>query len=108
MNERRDSLNQKILFFLAIFIVTGLSVFAQSSVVIPGEVQSTLEEVRNAFTGDLARILVGIFFAGSCIAYAYNKDNEKMKAKMIAVMIGSGLLALSQGIVDNVMSMGNA
>lgn len=107
MNENRLEKNHKILSLFALMLLVGASLCAQSTVVIPGEVQSTLEEVRNAFTGDLARIIVGICFAGSCIAYAYNKDNEKMKAKMIAVMIGSGLLALSQSIVDNVMKMGS-
>lgn len=107
MNEKRIERNNKMLSLFALMLLVGASLCAQSTVVIPGEVQSTLEEVRNAFTGDLARIIVGICFAGSCIAYAYNKDNEKMKAKMIAVMIGSGLLALSQSIVDNVMNMGS-
>jgi len=107
MNEKRLERKHMILCQIAFLLVLGAGLYAQSTVVIPGEVQTTLEEVRNAFTGDLARILVGIFFAGSCIAYAYNKDNEKMKAKMIAVMIGSGLLALSQSIVDNVMKMGS-
>lgn len=107
MNENRLEKNHKILSLFALLLLVGASLCAQSTVVIPGEVQSTLEEVRNAFTGDIARIIVGICFAGSCIAYAYNKDNEKMKAKMIAVMIGSGLLALSQSIVDNVMKMGS-
>ncbi|MCD1653529.1 TrbC/VirB2 family protein [Treponema zuelzerae] len=106
MNEKRLERKHMILCQIAFLLVLGAGLYA-STVVIPDEVQTTLEEVRNAFTGDLARILVGIFFAGSCIAYAYNKDNEKMKAKMIAVMIGSGLLALSQSIVDNVMKMGS-
>lgn len=96
-----------VLCNIALLLLVSAALYAQSTVIIPGEVQSTLEEVRTAFTGDLARIIVGICFAGSCIAYAYNKDNEKMKAKLIAVMIGSGLLALSQSIVDNVMKMGS-
>jgi hypothetical protein len=106
MNKKSLKKNYMMVCLVTFMLVVSVGLFAQSTVVIPGEVQSTLEEVRSAFTGDLARIIVGICFAGSCIAYAYNKDNEKMKAKMIAVMIGSGLLALSQSIVDNVMKMG--
>lgn len=105
MNEKRFQRTHMILCIIAILLVLGTGVYAQSTLVIPTQVQSTLESVRDAFTGDLARIIVGICFAGSCIAYAYNKDNEQMKAKLIAVMIGSGLLALSQTIVDNVMKM---
>jgi type IV secretory pathway VirB2 component (pilin) len=105
--EYRIGRKNMVLCNIALLLLVSAALYAQSTVIIPGEVQSTLEEVRTAFTGDLARIIVGICFAGSCIAYAYNKDNEKMKAKLIAVMIGSGLLALSQSIVDNVMKMGS-
>ncbi len=105
--EHRIGRKNMVLCNIALLLLVSAALYAQSTVIIPGEVQSTLEEVRTAFTGDLARIIVGICFAGSCIAYAYNKDNEKMKAKLIAVMIGSGLLALSQSIVDNVMKMGS-
>lgn len=94
----------KKVFSLSFFVLSSLGAYAQ--IAIPGEVQSTLESVRDAFTGDIARTIIGICFAGSCIAYAYNKDNEEMKGKLIAVMIGSGLLALSQTIVDSVTSMG--
>lgn len=105
MNNSKNRKNI-LIFWIVILLLSGVGVFAQSAIAIPGQVQSTLEEVQTAFTGDIARIIVGICFAGSCIAYAYNKDNEKMKAKLIAVMIATGLLALSQTIVDNVMQVG--
>lgn len=105
MNNSKNRKNI-LIFWIVILLLSGVGVFAQSAIAIPGQVQSILEEVQTAFTGDIARIIVGICFAGSCIAYAYNKDNEKMKAKLIAVMIATGLLALSQTIVDNVMQVG--
>jgi len=105
MNNTKNTHRNIMIFWILILFIAGVGAFAQSAIVIPGQVQSTLEEVQTAFTGDLARIIIGICFAGSCIAYAYNKDNEKMKAKLIAVMIATGLLALSQTIVDNVMQV---
>jgi riboflavin transporter FmnP len=56
----------------------------------------------DAFTGDVAQIIIGICFAGSCVAYAFNKDNEKMKGKIVAVVVATGLLALCQVIVEKV------
>ena len=53
----------------------------------------------------IARIIVGTCFAGSCIAYAYNKDNEKMKSKVIAVAIASGLLGISQSVVEKLVEV---
>jgi hypothetical protein len=103
--EKQLTRKHMIVCWVVVLFVAGMGVYAQSAIVIPTQVQSTLESVQKAFTGDLARIIVGICFAGSCIAYAYNKDNEKMKAKLIAVMVGTGLLALSQTIVDNVMKI---
>lgn len=91
------------LLFTVAFCIAAVS--AQSAIVIPTQVNSTLESIRDAFTGDIAKTIVGICFAGSCIAYAYNKDNDKMKAKMIAVMIGTGLLGLTQTIINSVMSI---
>ena len=104
---RKKSIEKRhmLLCLAALFLVYGSGLYA-AGVVIPGEVQDTLSSIQEAFTGDIARIIVGICFAGSCIAYAYNKDNEKMKAKMIAVMIATGLLAMSQTIVDSAMNMG--
>ena len=100
MNDKKMNRTQIIVFLVVIFLVAGMSAYGQ--VVIPPEVQTTLATVRDAFTGDTARTIIGICFAGSCIAYAYNKDNEKMKAKLIAVMIAMGLLATSQGIVESI------
>ena len=104
MNEKKMNKTQIIVFFAVLFLVAGMSMYGQD--IIPSQVKTTLESVRDAFTGDMARIIVGICFAGSCIAYAYNKDNEKMKSKMIAVMIAMGLLVMSQTIVDSVSKIG--
>lgn len=100
MNEKKKKRAQRVLFLAAVLLVVGTSVFAAD--LVPGEVQTGLESVRDAFTGTTAQVILGICFAGSCIAYAYNKDNEKMKAKVIAVMVATGLLALSASIVDTV------
>ena len=104
MNEKKTNRTQVIVFLVVIFLVAGMSAYGQD--IIPSQVKTTLESVRDAFTGDMARIIVGICFAGSCIAYAYNKDNEKMKSKMIAVMIAMGLLVMSQTIVDSISKIG--
>lgn len=88
-----------------LFAIPAAMVFAQTGDLIPSQLKDAAQSVSEVFTGEFARILVGIFFAGSCIAYAYNKDNEKMKAKVLAVMIGSGLLALSQTVVDKVFTI---
>lgn len=98
--KKRIHRKQIIVFFVVVLLITGMSAFGQSGTIVPDKVQTSLEQIQDVFTGDVAKIIVSICFGGSCIAYAYNKDNEKMKAKLIAVMIASGLLALSQEIVS--------
>lgn len=92
-------------FFIVLFLFTLIALATAQSAIIPAQVDTMLESVRDTFTGATARTIIGIIFAGSCIAYAYNKDNEKMKGKIIAIMIGSGLLVLSQQIVNTVMTI---
>jgi len=87
-----------ILFLVMVFLVAGVCVFAED--ITPTQVKTTLTNLQEAFTGTAAQVILGICFAGSCIAYAYNKDNEKMKAKVLAVMIATGLLVLSSTIVE--------
>lgn len=103
--KNKLSRTQMIFYWIVVLLVMGFQAFAQQAFAIPAEVEGALGVVQNAFTGSIAKVIIGICFAGSCIAYAYNKDNEKMKAKLIAVMIASGLLALSQTLITQAMSL---
>lgn len=98
LNERKVHQRQIILFLVVVLMLVGSVMFAE------GELNAKLESVStqllNFFQGPAAKAIVGACFAGSCIAYAYNKDNEKMKSKVMAVMIASGLLAMAQTGVD--------
>lgn len=105
-NEKRfsfSSLKNK-LFYLIVFLST-VPLHAQSDL-IPQGMMTFAESVRDVFTGDLVRTIFGCCFAGACIAYGYNKDNERMKGKLIALLIATGGLVLSQEIVDRIWNMG--
>jgi type IV secretory pathway VirB2 component (pilin) len=90
---------------LIVLLMTAASVFLQAQELVPQGLQTMAENVRDIFTGDLAKIILGCCFAGSCIAYGYNKDNEKMKAKLLAVVIATGLLCITQQIMDKLWTM---
>jgi hypothetical protein len=95
---------KNILFYLlATAMFVGVQAGALAQDIVPQQLVDLATNVQEAFTGDLAKIIIGICFAGSCIAYAFNKDNEKMKVKLVAVIIATALLAVSQAIVDKVM-----
>jgi type IV secretory pathway VirB2 component (pilin) len=73
---------------------------------VPGELKTVADQVLEALTGDLAKVIIACAFAGSCIAYAVNKDNEQAKQKALAVIIAAAALGLSLEIVDLVMKAG--
>ncbi|GHU78534.1 hypothetical protein FACS189462_3360 [Spirochaetia bacterium] len=91
-----------ILFIASLLILAAFPLYAAE--LVPTQLSNLAESLLEAFTGDVAKIIIGICFAGSCIAYAFNKDNEKMKGKVVAVVVATGLLALSQVIVDKITS----
>ena len=88
-------------FFYLAFLLGAVPAFALGEVV-PLQLTTLAESILDAFTGDIAKIIIGICFAGSCVAYAFNKDNDRMKAKLVAVVVATGLLALSQVIVEKI------
>jgi hypothetical protein len=94
----------RILFTASMLLVMSIPLYAQSGIV-PSELETLGDQILAAFTGDLARIILGCCFAGSCIAYAYNKDNEKMKGKILAVMVACALLAIGSGVIETLMGI---
>jgi type IV secretory pathway VirB2 component (pilin) len=66
---------------------------------VEGKLTSLGDQILEMMTGDVAKIVISCAFAGSCIAYAVNKDNEQAKQKILAVVIATALLASAQWIV---------
>jgi type IV secretory pathway VirB2 component (pilin) len=95
--ENRGGLKVRVITLA--LLAASVPLYAQ---IVPAGLTSMADEIQEAFTGDLARVILGCCFAGSCIAYGYNKDNEKMKGKLLAVVIATGLLVLSQTIIKQV------
>jgi type IV secretory pathway VirB2 component (pilin) len=89
----------KTLFIMTAHLAAAVRVYAADDLVPPG-LMTMAESIMDVFTGDLAKIILGCCFAGACIAYAYNKDNEKMKGKVLAVVVATGLLIITQQIMD--------
>jgi len=96
MNTKKVTL--VFLFFL--FLVFPL--FAQN--LMPSGMQSLAEGILYIFTSGFMRIILVIFLCGAAIAYAFNKDNEQMKKKIIAIGIAIGILIGATGIVDAIWS----
>lgn len=90
---------------LILLMMTAAAVSLHAQDLVPQGLQTMAEGVRDIFTGDLAKLILGCCFAGSCIAYGYNKDNEKMKGKILAVVIATGLLCITQQVMDKLWTI---
>jgi type IV secretory pathway VirB2 component (pilin) len=103
IKTRGKRMGFRVLFLMFVLLAVSVPLYAQD--IVPQGLQSMGESIQEAFTGDLAKVILGCCFAGSCIAYGYNKDNEKMKGKLIAVIVATGLLVISQQVIDKVWSV---
>ncbi|GMO15356.1 MAG: hypothetical protein Pg6A_01460 [Termitinemataceae bacterium] len=88
------------LFILFIFISAASNVFAQG--VMPSGMTSLATNIYEVLTGNFIKIILACFLCGSAIAYAFNKDNEKVKRNCIAIMVGAAILICASAIVDAV------
>jgi len=93
----------KILFFMLI-LTAAMPLFAAGGDLIPSGLTSIGEQVQGIFTGPLVTIICVCCLAGCGIAYAFNKDNEKMKRNIIAIGIGIVIIATASGIVGKIFS----
>lgn len=69
---------------------TALSVFAAD--LVPAGMNTLAKTILDFFTGPIMVSIFGIVLCGSAVAFAYNKDNEKIKKTCIALFISIGLM----------------
>jgi len=90
-------LHLKIVFFIFLLIAVS-PLFAQG--LVPAGLDNVGNQIQEIFTGSLVRIILVCCFAGCAVAYAYNKDNEKMKRNIIAIGISIIIIGAASGIVE--------
>ena len=79
------------------YLFSSLTLFAQSS--LPPGMQNLAQGILDIFTSPFIKVILAIFLCGSAVAYAFNKDNEKVKRNCIAIGIATGILICATGIV---------
>ena len=97
----------KILFFMLILAAAPLLFAAGGeggdlSTLGLGNLDKFGTTLQDIFTGSLVRVILVCCLAGCGIAYAFNKDNEKMKRNIIAIAIGIAIIAAASAIVKAV------
>jgi type IV secretory pathway VirB2 component (pilin) len=87
--------NLKIFFFLLLLTV-ATPLFA----IMPAGMTTLAENILEIFTSRFVRIILICCLIGCGVAYAFNKDNEKMKRNILAVGVGLIIVVAASGIVD--------
>jgi len=81
------------------FLLLPLPILMAGQGVVPPGMESLANNILAIFTSNFIRVILAIFLCGSAFAYAYNKDNEKIKKNAIAIGISSGILVAATGLV---------
>jgi len=76
--------------------------FAQNDAI--AKMEAVSDKILGLFTGTLVRTILAIAFCCSAVAYAMNKDNEKVKRGALAVGIASVMIIAASGIVSFMMA----
>ncbi|MDR2509486.1 MAG: TrbC/VirB2 family protein [Spirochaetaceae bacterium] len=88
---------------VSLLIAQAHTLFAADGL-IPSGMQSFADNIKSTMTSDFIKVIFACFLCGSAIAYAFNKDNEKIKRSAIAIGVGAAILMSATAIIDMVWS----
>jgi uncharacterized membrane protein len=91
-------MKKKLFALFALFVLCAAALSAQ----VPQGMESLADTILGSFTGTFMKVVLAIFLCGSAVAYAFNKDNEKIKRSALAVGIAAGIIISAQFIIDAV------
>jgi len=93
--------SQLKILFLFLLLTAAMPLFAQS--IVPSGLESIGDQIQEAFTSPIITVILVGCLVGCGVAYAFNKDNEKMKRNVIAIAIGIIIIGTAQQIVTAIM-----
>ena len=93
---------RKLILPFALFLFSVMPLFAQG--LVPPGMQTLADNILEVFTSPFVRIILAIILCGAAGAYAFNRDNEKMKRNAIAIIVASGILMSAQFIVERIFA----
>jgi len=91
----------KFLFLSLLSAASAMPLFAD---IVPAGMTNVANSIHEFFKGPIMITIVTCILIGCAVAYAYSKDNEKMKKSMIAIGISVIVIACAGGIVSGILS----
>jgi len=94
-----NNISKRLRSFL-ILLFLSMPLFAQA---IPAQMESLANQILGIFTSGFVTVILAIMLCGAAVAYAYNRNNDNIKQKCIAVLVAGGIIISAQQIVNFVM-----
>ena len=96
MNTTSKRVN--VFFILLIFyLFLSMPLYAQAAIT---QLQSVADTIKGILTGNLVRSIVVIALIGCFIAFAVNKDSQRVRASSIAIGISAVVIGTAGLIID--------
>jgi hypothetical protein len=84
-------------FFVLVLSAAAFPLYAAD---MPGERTDLADTIKEVISGPFVRTLLIIFLCASAVAYAFNKDNEKVKRNCIAIGVSAAIIIAAGGILE--------
>jgi len=91
-----NQLSKRINAFL-ILLFLSMPLFAQQAL---EYMNSTAETILGIFTHNLVKVILAIALCGSAIAFAVNKDNQRIRNSALAILVAAAIIMSASFIVD--------
>ena len=91
-------MKKKLCLCFALLALCAAVIYAQ----VPQGMESLADTILGIFTGTFMKVVLAIFLCGAAVAYAFNKDNEKIKRSALSIGIAAGIIISAQFIIDAV------
>ena len=97
MNQMSKRVNAFFILLLLLFVFS-MPLFAQARVV--EKMNSLTETILEIFTSPFVKTILTIALIASGIAFVVNKDNQRLRGSLFALLIGTAIITLASYIVD--------
>jgi len=93
--------------FLFLLLTAAMPLFAATSGIVPAGMDNVANAILDFFTGGIMITIETCCVIGCAIAYAYGKDNEKMKKSMMAIGISIIVIGIASQLVKAILAAAN-
>lgn len=96
MNQSLKRVNA-FFILLVLFLFMSMPLFAQAAV---DNLNNVAETILGIFTSNLVKTILALALCGSFIAFAVNKDSQRVRNSSIAIGISAAVIITASWIID--------